>query len=253
VYTCVVDTLACPSSSWIARRSAPPSRRWVANECRSACGCTVPPGFTARFSDPSACGRSLCSRMDVKDCLSLAATAFQPVTGHSNQPSDQLNTLPEPGSRYGLSLAHNDAFATIARSMFLACTFVPVPEKFADPFDSRLFRSVRFRGRSGAISTPGTRFPRQFPSLPNLSRSPLPIGSSLGKPSGSKRSTGSNFRRLISPNVRLSQFRLPDFQTRFVQFDYRATLPLDSGHWVLPSSAHELVISSGAFLFKFVA
>ena len=30
--------LACPSSSWIARRSAPPSSRWVANECRSVCG-----------------------------------------------------------------------------------------------------------------------------------------------------------------------------------------------------------------------
>ena len=29
---------ACPSSSWIERRSAPPSSRCVANECRSACG-----------------------------------------------------------------------------------------------------------------------------------------------------------------------------------------------------------------------
>ena len=29
---------ACPSSSWIERRSAPPSNRWVANECRKACG-----------------------------------------------------------------------------------------------------------------------------------------------------------------------------------------------------------------------
>ena len=29
---------AWPSSSWIARRSAPPSSRWVANECRSVCG-----------------------------------------------------------------------------------------------------------------------------------------------------------------------------------------------------------------------
>jgi len=164
-----------------------------------------------------ACGRSLCNKMDGRNRSSLAATAFQPVTGHSNQHSNQLDTLPEPESRYGLSLAHNDAFATIARSMFLACTFVPTPEKFADPFDSWLFRSVRFRGRSGAMSTPGTRFPRQFPLFPNLSRSPLPLGSSLGKPSGSKRSTGSNFRRLILPNVRLSQFRLPGSQTRFVR------------------------------------
>ena len=33
---------AWPSSSWMARRSAPPSSRWVAKECRSACGCTAP-------------------------------------------------------------------------------------------------------------------------------------------------------------------------------------------------------------------
>ena len=30
VYTCVVARLECPSSSWTTRRSAPPSRRWVA-------------------------------------------------------------------------------------------------------------------------------------------------------------------------------------------------------------------------------
>ena len=33
--------VAWPSSSWIARRSAPPSSRCVANECRRACGCAV--------------------------------------------------------------------------------------------------------------------------------------------------------------------------------------------------------------------
>ena len=35
--------LEWPSSSWIERRSAPPLRRCVANEWRSACGCTAPP------------------------------------------------------------------------------------------------------------------------------------------------------------------------------------------------------------------
>ena len=34
--------LAWPSSSWIERRSAPPSSMWVANEWRSACGETRP-------------------------------------------------------------------------------------------------------------------------------------------------------------------------------------------------------------------
>jgi hypothetical protein len=106
---------------------------------------------------------------------SLAAAAFQRATGHSNQHIlFGLSILPEPESRYGLSLAHNDAFATIARSMFLACTFVSTSKTFANPFDSWLFRSVRFRGRTGATSTPGTRFPLYSSTLRILSRSPLP-------------------------------------------------------------------------------
>ena len=38
VYICVVPRSAWPSSSCTARRSAPPSRRWVAKVWRSACG-----------------------------------------------------------------------------------------------------------------------------------------------------------------------------------------------------------------------
>ena len=41
VYLCVVERLAWPSSSWMTRTSAPPASRWVANECRSACGLTL--------------------------------------------------------------------------------------------------------------------------------------------------------------------------------------------------------------------
>ena len=40
VYSSVVARSACPSISWTLRRSAPPSSRCVANECRSRCGCT---------------------------------------------------------------------------------------------------------------------------------------------------------------------------------------------------------------------
>jgi hypothetical protein len=41
---------------------------------------------------------------------SLSAAAFRPATGHSNQHIlVGLSILPEPESRYGLSLAHNDA------------------------------------------------------------------------------------------------------------------------------------------------
>ena len=131
---------------------------------------------------------------------SLSAAAFQPATGHSNQHIlIGLSTLPEPETRYGLSLAHNDAFATIARSMFLACTFVSTSKTFANPFDSRLFRSVRFRGRTGATSTPGTRFPLPSPTLRTLPRSPLPIGSSFENPSDQ------SVRPVPNPEARLTR------------------------------------------------
>ncbi len=87
--------------------------------------------------------------------------------------------------------------------MFLTCTFASAPKTTASPFDARLLRSVRFRGRTGAISTPGTRFPRRFPALPIHPRPPLPFRSSV-EPSGSKRSTGSRFGKLALPGVRLS-------------------------------------------------
>jgi hypothetical protein len=133
---------------------------------------------------------------------SLAIAAFQPATGHSYRPASPDSVIPEPETRYGLSLARNDAFATIARSMFLACTFASAPKTAADPFDSRLHHSVRFRGRTGAISLPGTRFPRRSPALPIHPQSPLPFRSST-EPSGSKRSTGSRFGKPAPPDVRL--------------------------------------------------
>jgi hypothetical protein len=103
--------------------------------------------------------------------IAVSACTPRVLIGHS--------ILPEPESRYGLSLAHNDAFATIARSTFLACTFVSTSDTLANPFDSRLFRSVRFRGRTGATSTPGIRYPRRSPTFPIFPRSPLPLRSSF--------------------------------------------------------------------------
>jgi hypothetical protein len=130
------------------------------------------------------CMRTFALQPDGSDNrLPLAIAAFQPATGHSNKRAlNEWTILPEPESRYGLSLAHNDACATIARSMFLACTFVSLSKIFASPFDTKLSRSVRFRGRSGAMSTPDTRFPRRSPTLPIFRRSPLPLGSSFESP-----------------------------------------------------------------------
>ena len=131
---------------------------------------------------------------------SLSAATFQPAAGHSNQHIlVGLSTLPEPESRYGLSLAHNDAFATIARSMFLACTFVSTLKTFANPFDPLLFRSVRFRGRTGATSTPGTRFPLLPSTLRILPRSPLPFRSSFENP------LDQSVRPVPNPEARLTR------------------------------------------------
>ena len=137
---------------------------------------------------PAALHRCLSARKCVK-AISTSSTGVLIEPGIS----------PEPESRYGLSLAHNDAFATIARSTFLACTFVSTSDTLANPFDSRLFRSVRFRGRTGATSTPGTRFPLPSPTLRTLPRSPLPIGSSFENPSDQ------SVRPVPNPEARLTR------------------------------------------------
>ena len=147
------------------------------------------------------CMRTFALQQDAPDkSLSLSAAAFQPAASHSNQQiMTGYSTLPEPESRYDLSLAHNDAFATIARSMFLACTFVPTSKTFANPFDSQLFRSVRFRGRTGATSMPGTRFPLHSSTLRIFPRSPLPFRSSCENP------LDQSVRPVPNPEARLTR------------------------------------------------
>jgi hypothetical protein len=83
--------------------------------------------------------------------------------------------------------------------MFLACTFVSTSKTFANPFDSWLFRSVRFRGRTGATSTPGTRFPLHSSTLRILSRSPLPSRPSFEDPSDQ------SVRPVPNPEARLTR------------------------------------------------
>jgi len=123
--------------------------------------------------------------------------------------------LPEPESRSGLSLARNGAFATIARSAFPTCAFDSTLQTFANPFHSRLLRSVRFRGRHGAKSSPEARFPRQFAALLQFSPASTPLWVFF-KPSGSKRSTGSTTR---SPSRETLDCPLPRLKTRCVPLD----------------------------------
>jgi hypothetical protein len=81
----------------------------------------------------------------------------------------------EPKTRNGLSLARNDAFATITRSMLLPCSFAFTLETPRESVRSRLLRSVRFRGRNRASSTPLTRYSLRSPALLRGCLSPLPF------------------------------------------------------------------------------
>jgi len=109
-------------------------------------------------------------------CRSLAAAAFLPATGQCNVHRRRIRISPEPASRHGLSLAHNDAFATIKGSTFPTCAFDATRKNIVNPFDLQLSRSIRFRGRYRAMSSPETRFPRRISMPPRFRRSPLAIG-----------------------------------------------------------------------------
>jgi hypothetical protein len=120
------------------------------------------------------------------------------------------------------------AFATTPRSMLPTCAFDSARKNFADPFDIRLLRSVRFRGRSGAISSPITRFPRRIPTLLRSRRSPLPFWpsrlsettirikafnrSARQKPASKNALNPSAPRRVsLSITLRIDAFRLASF------------------------------------------
>jgi hypothetical protein len=63
----------------------------------------------------------------------------------------RIHIRPEPETRNGLSLARNDAFATITRSTFLACPFDSTYKLCADPFDRRLSTRFGFEAETGRI------------------------------------------------------------------------------------------------------
>jgi hypothetical protein len=103
---------------------------------------------------------------------------------HRQQPALPL----ELETRNGLSLARNDAVATIAGSVFPACPFVPTLEIFASPFGPKLSARFGFDADTGRIRH------SEPVALSEIQRScdailpPLPFG--FFAPYGSKRSTG---------------------------------------------------------------
>jgi len=62
--------------------------------------------------------------------------------GSVQRTSSPDSHLTGTGTRHGLSLARNSAFATITRSTFPTCTFATTQDNFANPFDLRLLRSA---------------------------------------------------------------------------------------------------------------
>src|SRR5660398_213612 len=116
VYTCVVLGEACPRSSWISRISAPPSNRWVANECLRVCGdtCDAPPTSLIRrmrrlrTSDRD---RGLPRLLRKTASSSLRSTSTTPVPQSPSSaplpPSrEALLAQPAPFSPFLLSLIH---------------------------------------------------------------------------------------------------------------------------------------------------
>jgi len=113
--------------------------------------------------------------------------------------------------------------------MFPACAFDSTLQTVANPFHFRLLRSVRFRGRSGAISSPEARFPRQFAALWQSLRHPLPFGffTTLRIEAFDR----FDHQKLVSQNVRLPLAPRCDpfglscgstLETRFVPLDNRS-------------------------------
>ena len=139
------------------------------------------------------CMRTFALRRSAPDERPVARHRRFSACDGSQQPArpQRTNTLPEPESRYGLSLAHNDAFATIARSMFLACTFAFHVRNPREPvrLPAPSLRSVS-RPNRGDVNARNP-FSAPLSNTPNSSPISTPLQAFFRKPSGSKRSTGS--------------------------------------------------------------
>jgi hypothetical protein len=114
------------------------------------------------------------SKMRLVFRLPLAAAAFQPASGQCCKRSLWLSQFTGAGISVRSFTRPQRRFHAIPGSMFPSCTFDSTPKTFAGPFDPGLLRSVRFRGRSGALSSPNTRFPRRFSALTWLLPAPAP-------------------------------------------------------------------------------
>jgi hypothetical protein len=173
------------------------------------------PGFTARLSEPPACS-VFDPQPDVPDSeFTTRRQRFSARAGSLPRTLPQQTSIPpEPETRNGLSLARNDAFATITGSLLPAC-----------PFDSTqspaLARSIQGSSLGSVskpkpgVSSPRTRCLRRMLALSRW----LPVSTPLQAIAALwiKAFNGSHHEKLTLPDARFvshSPMRLP-FGLRF--------------------------------------
>jgi hypothetical protein len=124
------------------------------------------PGFTARLSEPPAC-----SAFDPRPDAAESNVSHSPATpfgAHRVNAKNASSTLATCRSRK-LGTAFRSPVTTLSPPLrgqrSRPAPSLPRRSFFANPFDRRLLRSVRFRSRNRANSSPSTRCPRRSPAL----------------------------------------------------------------------------------------
>ena len=164
------------------------------------------PGFTARLSEPPACS-AFDPRPDAPESI-VSHSPATPFGAHRVRVTD-ASSIPASRRSRKLGTAFRSPATTLSPPLRGQCSR-PAPSLprrcfLANPFDRRLLRSVRFRSRNRANSTPSTRCPRRSPALPRCHPIPTPL--QVFQPSGSKRSTG--FIAASSPRLTPDCLSLP--------------------------------------------
>ena len=173
------------------------------------------PGFTARLSEPPACS-AFDPQPDTPDSTFAARRRrFSARAGSVQQTFPRRTYIrPEPETRNGLSLARNDAFATITRSTFLACPFDSTYKLCADPFDPRLSARFGFEAATGRIHHPRPVIHALLSRSHDATPSPLPFGR-FGPPDQSVQRASSQEARLAGHPICLFAPRRAFFRLRF--------------------------------------
>jgi len=161
------------------------------------------PGFTARLSEPPACS-VFDLRPDAHD--SNASRSPETPFGAFRVNAENAASIPASCRSRKLGTTFRSPVTTLSPPLrgqrsWPAPSF-PRRSFFANPFDRKLLRSVRFRSRYRANSLPSTRCPRRSPALSwcHPVSTPLQVVSTLRI----KAFNRLHHNKLASPDARLS-------------------------------------------------